>query len=220
MKFKIVVISFVILIIQGCIPSIHPLWTQDKLVFDENLLGGWTESEADENTTWYFSGGFDKKKNLVEGYELIHKYQKSEAKFEIHLVKLGEHLFFDIFPDDLDYLRFEDKTLGVPIQFSGFGNSKADEPDIHLNMLYFEHMMPVHTFAKVEIENDEIKIYRFDQEWLDDLFKQRKVRIKHEETSDGQIILTAPTSDLQKFFEKYANDEKAYLDPIILHRNI
>ena len=160
-----------------------------------------------------------KRNQLPSDYELIIKDGKSEAKFEIHLVNLGDHLFFDILPDDIEYLKFEDKTLGVPIEFSGFGDSKAKEPDIHLNSLYFQHMMPVHTFAKVEIEKDEVKIYRFDQEWLDDLFKQRKVRIKHEETSDGQIILTASTSDLQKFFEKYAEDENAYLEPIILHRN-
>jgi hypothetical protein len=219
MKFKTALIILVVFFIQGCIPSLHPLWTQDKLVFDENLSGEWTQDESEGKYIWRFSGGFDEKKNILEEYELIYKEDKSEAKFEIHLVKLGDHLFFDIMPDDLEYLKFEDKTLGVPIEVSGLGNTKAEQPDIHLNLFYFEHMLPVHTFAKVEIEKDEVKIYRFDQEWLDDLFKQRKVRIKHEETSDEGIILTASTADLQKFFEKYADDEKAYLDPIILYRN-
>ena len=106
MKFKFVFISFVMLFIQSCIPSIHPLWTQDKLVFEENLLGGWNQPDADEITTWNFSGGFDEKKNLVSNFELIHQDGKSEAKFEIHLVKLGEHLFFDIFPDGSGLLDF------------------------------------------------------------------------------------------------------------------
>jgi len=219
MKFKIVIISFVMLFIQSCISSIHPLWTQDKLVFEENLLGEWGQTDGNKIAYWHFSGGFDEKKDMVSGYELIHREGNSEAKFEIHLVKLGEHLFFDIFPDDLENLKFENKTLAVPLSMKGFGSSKSEEPDIRLNSLYVEHMLPVHTFAKVEIEKDEVRIFRFDFEWLDDLFKQRKVRIKHEETSDGQIVLTAPTEDLQKFFEKYADDEKAYLDPIILHRN-
>lgn len=219
MKYKIAIIILVFLFIQSCIPSIHPLWTQDKLVFEENLLGEWVQEDEDVKYVWNFSGGFDKKENLAEGYDLIYKEDESEAKFDIHLVKLGDHLFFDIFPDEVDNLKFEDKTLAVPLSIKRFGSSKSEQPDIHLNSLYFEHLLSVHTFAKVEIKKDEVKIFRFDMEWLGDLFEQRKVRIKHEETSDGQIVLTASTEDLQKFFEKYADDEKAYLDPIILLRN-
>lgn len=220
MKFKIVSIIFVILFIQSCIPSLHPLWTQDKLVFEEKLIGDWRQTNDEDITLWNFSGGFDEKKNLASNYELIHREGESEAKFEIHLVKLGEHLFLDIYPDDVSYLKFEDKKIGLAVGENLFGDDESEDPDIHLNFLFFQHMLAVHTFAKVEIEKNEVKIYQFDTEWLEDLFKQRKVRIKHEETSDGQIILTAPTHELQKFFEKYADDEKAYLDPIVLHRNI
>lgn len=221
MKLKIAIVISTLLFIQSCIPSLHPLWTQDKLVFENKLLGEWVQkdSESDRISNWNFSGGFDKEKNLVEGYDLIYKEGKTEAKFEIHLVRLGEHFFFDIFPDELEHLKFENKTLAVPLEVKGFGSSTSEQPDIELNSLYFQHMLPVHTFAKVEIEKDEVKIFRFDMEWLDDLFRERKVRIKHEELNDGQIVLTAPTEELQKFFEKYADDEKAFLEPIILRRN-
>ncbi len=219
MKAKIVIIFLVVLFIQSCIPSLHPLWTQDKLVFIENLLGEWMQEETEEDYTWAFSGGFDEKENLVDSYDLIYTEDKSEARFDIHLVKLGDHLFFDIFPDEVGTLKFEDKTLGLTTNLSGVFNDDSEGPDILLNALYFQHMLPVHTFAKVEIEKEEIKIFQFDPDRLEKLFKQRKVRIKHEETSDGGIVLTASTEDLQKFFEKYADDPKAYLDPIILHRN-
>ncbi len=219
MKFKIAVIFLVLLFIQSCIPSIHPLWTQDKLVFEELLLGEWMQEETDMEHTWNFSGGFNEKENMVEEYDLIYKEDKSEAKLEIHLVKLGDHLFFDIFPDEVGTLKFEDKTLGLTTNLSGMFNDDSEGPEILLNSLYFQHMLPVHTFAKVEIEKDEVKIFQFDPDRLEKLFEQRKIRIKHEETSDGQFILTASTEDLQKFFEKYADDPKAYLEPIILHRN-
>ena len=219
MKFKIAIIAFVLLFIQSCIPSLHPLWTQDKLIYEEKLLGTWEQQDADLLSVWNFSGGLDQNTRLAKGYELLYKEGKSEAKFDIHLVKLGEYLFFDIFPDEVDYLKFEGKSLAVPSSSFGIVKNDSKQPDIELNSLYFQHLLPVHTFAKVEIEKDEVRIFRFDAEWLDKLFKERKVRIKHETTEDGQVILTAPSADLQKFFEKYAADEKAYLEPIILKRN-
>ena len=54
MKFKIAVVIFVIIFIQSCIPSIHPLWTQDKLVFNENLVGEWSQSDTDHSNSWKF----------------------------------------------------------------------------------------------------------------------------------------------------------------------
>ncbi len=219
MKFKIAILFFIILFVQSCIPSLHPLWTEDTLVFEEKLLGEWFQEDSDGKFIWNFSGGFDEKKNRPEDYDLIYTENKSEARFDIHLVKLGDHLFFDIYPDDLDYLKFEDKTLAVPLGIQGFGSGRSDEPDIHLNSLYFQHMLPVHTFAKVEFGAGEVKIFQIDMEWLGDLFEQRKVRIKHEKTSDGGVVLTAPTEDLQKFFEKYAEDPKAFMEPIVLKRS-
>jgi len=49
MKWKFAAISFLLLtlfLLPGCIPSIHPLYTDDKLVVLENLPGTW---ENDEN---------------------------------------------------------------------------------------------------------------------------------------------------------------------------
>ena len=200
MKFKVALIFLVLIFIQSCIPSIHQLWTQDKIVFEPDLLGAWGQTEADEPDFWFFSGGFDEEAKQATGYELIHKDGKALAKFKVYLVKLGEHLFFDIFPDELKYLKFENQTLGVPQNYFP-GNSNDEQADIPLNSLYFQHLLPVHTFAKVEIEKDEVKIFRFDMDWLEDLFKQRKIRIKHEISSDDQIVLTAPTEDLQKFLK-------------------
>ena len=79
MKFKIAFVVFVILFIQSCIPSLHPLWTQDKLVFEEKLIGNWGQTNAENMTLWNFSGGLDEKSNLASDYELIHREGESEA---------------------------------------------------------------------------------------------------------------------------------------------
>ena len=54
-----------------------------------------------------------------------------------------------------------------------------------------------------------------DREWIEKLFDENKIRIKHE-VIDGDAVLTASTDDLQKFFTKYVNDKDAFLDPDIL----
>jgi hypothetical protein len=85
--------------------------------------------------------------------------------------------------------------------------------------LLLTDLLACHTFGKVEIADDQITYYPFDYDWLEDLFEQRKIRLRHE-TPQNKILLTASPEELQKFLLKYGNDEKAYLDPIILKRPV
>ncbi len=215
MKIKIGILLIAILAcVQGCIPSLHPLWTKDKLVYIDNLVGIWEHEESDREIVWDFSGGMNTEKQEADAYDLQYEDSGAKAEFEVHLLKLGETLFLDFFPGDLSTLEYNGAKAGT----GHFSAESKEKPDYLLNGLYVEHLLPIHTFAKVEIEANEVRIHRFDPDYIDKLFKERRVRIQHEETIDGQTVLTAPTSDLQKFFEKYANDEKAFIDPIVLVR--
>jgi len=69
--------------------------------------------------------------------------------------------------------------------------------------------MGVHTFAKVNIENDSIAINWFDSDWFKENLESNKIRIKHEKNS-ANILLTAQPKELQKFVSKYSNDEDAF----------
>ena len=220
MKIKIgILLLLIIVLVQGCVPSLHPLWSKDKLIYKPELNGRWLDEESDDEkeVVWEFSGGFNEADQTADSYDLVHNELKAKAEFEVHLVKLGETLFFDFFPGDVEDLAYDGKKMSFSA-FSNFSSDKQDTDFIHLNSLYYQHLLPVHTFAKVEIEGGKIKIFQFDPEYIDKLFKERRIRIQHEETAGGQMVLTAPTSELQKFFEKYANDEKAFLDPIVLVR--
>ncbi len=122
-------------------------------------------------------------------YSLIHIEKNSPAKFEAHLVRLGKFLFLDIFPD---------------------------QPDTK-NEFYKLHLIPAHTFSRVWIERDVIRLAMLDNDWLRDMIKQNSVSIAHERVEDG-VILTAPTEELQKFVVAYANDSLAFPKPTELHR--
>ena len=56
-----------------------------------------------------------------------------------------------------------------------------------------------------------------DDEWLAKAIAQNKVQIQHEKLGE-EVLLTAPTAELQKFAVRYAEDEKAFAVAIQLSR--
>ncbi|MDX1667107.1 MAG: hypothetical protein R3350_07755, partial [Saprospiraceae bacterium] len=103
-------VIFLLSLLSGCIPSLHPLYTADTTVFVGDLIGSWAEegirqigpdrekAPVQADTTklpemWSFGRDKDKR------YRLIHRDSEGDlAAFEIHLVKLGEHMFMDFYP--------------------------------------------------------------------------------------------------------------------------
>ena len=191
-KLKTIIIACSLMFMAGCIPSIHELYTEDTLAFNKQLLGKWVE---DDSSTWEFEkasvkfkGSFFKFYN-DDTYFLTYTENGSSATFQVHLVKLGNIYYLDFYPHEY-------------------------EIDNELMQL---HLFRAHTFAKVEIREDEVKIHMLDQDRIGDLFEENRIRIAHEETRDG-IILTAKPESLQKFMIKYGEDDEAYIEPSVLSR--
>jgi hypothetical protein len=178
-------------LLQSCIPSIYPLYTEDTVVFEKMLIGKWTEDNSD---TWVFEQGQNNlfERNKEKSYRLTYQDEKDKLIFEAHLVKLDKYYFFDF------YLLTDEN----------------DTPD----MQAIAPLVPTHGFAKVEFTGNEMKLLFFNYEWLEKLIKQKRIRIKHETLKGGTVLLTAPTEELQKFVVKYAEEKDAYIDPLILTR--
>lgn len=80
-----------VLLIAGClVSSLYPLFTEKDLVFDPSFLGTW--AGQDEDDTLVFKDGREK------AYDLIYITEGQGLKYEVHLVKLGELKFFDVYP--------------------------------------------------------------------------------------------------------------------------
>ncbi len=88
---------FVTLVISGCIPSVHPLYTEDDLVFEPNILGIWIESGND--VEWVFE---DSGKN---SYVVRITEEGKLSNLEVHLVKLDDKYFFDFFEGENDHIK-------------------------------------------------------------------------------------------------------------------
>jgi len=95
MKTKLKIAAFYILavVLGGCVPSLHPLFTENELVFDVNLVGIWA---ADSNETWEF-------KPAGKKYECVYVDKNSKiGRFSGGLGKLGNDMFLDIYPSELN----------------------------------------------------------------------------------------------------------------------
>lgn len=180
-----------VLFIMGCIPSLHPLYTDEDRLIVPGLYGSWVTIDGKEQYDFLVC------EEDTAAYSVLYtefpqkgfiSRDSSRALFEVNIVELDRKLFMDFYPDDDD--------------------SELDE----LNSLMSVHLMPMHTFAKMEISNDTLRIWRFDPAWLEELFGENRIRIAHE-VVDDQIVLTASTEDLQGFISKYSEEPGAYLEP-------
>lgn len=182
------IVLIITIFLSGCVVySFYPLYTEKDLFANEILTGNWVD---DEGSQWFFEHDYHGKK-LPENIDStsyvlkLNNKDNRETEFSVHILKLGGHYFLDFYLEEF----LEDDNLDL----ASF------------------HIIPVHTFAKLVVEENQLKINWFDQNWLEDLIKENKIRIQHENNSDV-ILLTAKPKELQKFVTKYVNSEEAFQD--------
>ncbi len=184
------IVLLITVLFSGCVVySFYPLYTQKDLFENDILLGEWMD---DDGTEWNFEHAYYGKKvpeNIDKTSYVLYLKDKDEraSEFSVHVIELGGHYFLDFYLED-----FLD--------------------DSELKLADF-HIIPVHTFAKLVVEENQLFINWFDQDWLEGLIKENKIRIHHEETDDI-ILLTAKPKELQKFVTKYVDSEAAFKDGI------
>ncbi|HBL77197.1 MAG: hypothetical protein A2W90_14815 [Bacteroidetes bacterium GWF2_42_66] len=192
MKLKnLAIVSLFLLFFSGCIVfSFYPLYTEKDLFANELLTGEWIDKDS---AIWKFEHSYNGKKtpeNINRTAYYLTLKEKGQAGFSkasllVHPVKLGGHYFLDFYLEEY----FDDDNLS----------------------LFDFHVLPVHTFAKLELVKDSMYIHWFDQDWLKDLIKENRIRIHHEDNGN-HILLTAKPQELQKFVIKYVNSAEAFED--------
>ena len=204
---NLALVSIFLLFLSSCVVySFYPLYTDKDLFENDILLGEWFENDDEEivfdegESVWKFEHPFiGKKKDGIRdkrSYSLIvsaeEKGEIVESKFSVHVIELGGQLFLDFYLEEYG---------GDEVTLATF------------------HIIPVHTFAKLTVEEDRLIINWYDQDWLSGLINENKIRIHHE-NNDEVILLTAKPKELQKFVTKYVNSEEAFEDglQVELHR--
>jgi len=64
---------------------------------------------------------------------------------------------------------------------------------------------------KVKLNGNKLDLIQFDLDKLNKLFKSNLIRLRNENV-DGTILITAQPKELQKFLDKYSEDESVFED--------
>jgi hypothetical protein len=191
-------------ILGGCIPvmSLHPLFTEKDITFDEKLLGTWVDANE---SMWQFSdanppkGEVSPKADKPEkAYKLIFIDKEGQkGSFIALLLKLENRLFLDVYPDE----------------------KPCDEKDPNkVEWLYNAlFLIPAHTFIKINAVEPQLKLQLTDDEEFEKLLKDDPNAVEHTLIED-KLILTASTAELQKFILKYADDSRLFTKESVLTR--
>ena len=179
--------------LSGClVSSLHPFFKQKDKLFDPEMLGHWIDGDS---CIW-----------SIAAHEFTEYFQgpaKSDSTYHI------------------TYYEEADKPgLFIGTLFRIKGVNYVDfypEPNEEhcINDFTCWHHFPTHTLARVQYNSDSIMLYWFAEELLTDLFEENRIRIKHETIELPEItrhLLTASTSELQKFIKKYLNGPEATRD--------
>jgi len=117
------------------------------------------------------------------------KYE-ADVEMEARLVQIGEARFLDIY--------FDSPPEGVGELASVF-------------------MLPVHTVLRVDAADGDLKLSALGSDWLERHLKANPGAIAHTFT-DGRVVLTAGTDELQRFYTDLLGEPKAWEEVIDMKR--
>ena len=198
MNAKKLLFYLLAVLLGGCVPivSLHPLFNEKDVVFDEKLLGIWTST--DESTLgkdlncWEFKRA-DANENA---YRLIFSNKDGKGLFVAHLVKLKDKLFLDVCP-------------------ASWEQQDRNKIEWMFNTLF---LVPAHTFIKINSIEPQLKMQVTDDDKMAEFLTADPNAVKHDFLDDGRPILTGSTKELQAFIVKYADDNRVFTGLMVYSR--
>jgi len=174
-----------LLVMTGCIPTLHPLYTEADLIFDPSLVGEWTGKDGKE--TWTFT------KSTEKEYKLLYVDEDGKkGEFDVNLLKVKDNQFLDFFPL---------------------------EPSLKENDFYKAHLLPVHTFMRVQQIEPTLQLVMLKLDWLEKFLKENPGAIRHEKEGN-RILITAQPKELQAFLIKHEKTADAWSESDPLTRRV
>jgi hypothetical protein len=88
-------IPALLLLVTGCVvTSVYPYYTEMDIVFEQALLGDWTDGKSDSNTNE--AGRVEQSGQM--GYRLTSLGENETNSVNFHVFRLGQQLFMDMCP--------------------------------------------------------------------------------------------------------------------------
>ena len=238
MKTKKFLFYVLAALLGGCIPvmSLHPLYTEEDVVFEKKLLGTWVDDSNE--TTWEFkrivedsniSSGlgefrFRDPDESEKAYELVYSSSDgNKGSFFAHLVKLNNRFFLDVYPSQLPFAgafetlarAWETASRKEPNDQNPWG---LDPNKLEFWTCNFWFLLPLHTFIKINGIEPQLKLQLTDDDELKKLLKKDPNAVEHTLVYEDKLVLTASTKELQAFVLKYADDSRVFTAEVVLAR--
>ena len=128
-----------------------------------------------------------------DGYDVVVEEQEDDhhftSHFAGHLFPIGGDSFLDLYP------------------------TKVPEG----SEFYYMHFFPCHTVAKIEFRDRDMQMIFLSATWLSKQIKAGTISIPHAATN-GTLLLTATTPELQELLFMNASNEEAFHDAIRFER--
>lgn len=204
------VIVAILVLCTGCLPvqSLNPLYSDsmEEVVFEPALLGTWGDKNEEDVLVFKQSGEMayhvefiSPKDELEEEFgqitnEKLRKALLHSVELEAHLVRLQDYLFLDLYMNKL---------------------YKPASPILRANLFFAFQTVPTHTFYRVWLEGDSLKLAPLDDDFFPNSRREKDGitydTIKNDDL--GRILITSDTSDLQKFVIRHAEDDSVFPKP-------
>lgn len=260
-KQTLLLFGILVATMSSCVYSLFPIYTDDTLVFKEELLGKWNlNDDGSEYLLFEDTNKSDKKEESKESKEYKYTLEVKEgftisSDEPISMVIDGDTIYDENLirseiqkrmaqiendSDSVDSLVEDNKQTIKKNEYEGTAavfqsksyrltvhDNDEDEiymahlveiggdlfldlyPEVKFNSSISDNFFPVHTFYKVSITEKEFKMTHFDLDKLNKLFESNLIRLRHENV-DGTILITAQPKEIQKFIDKYSDDESVF----------
>jgi len=194
-----------IMIMQSCITSLQPLVTKNTVVTDSRLTGTWNSDGQDYAIQKFFesdlykkyregSFGFSvKRDSILNSKSYIVRYTKNKIKYDLYgsMIQLNGEYFMNFYNADLN----DDDSSSI--------SERAICPTC---------LLQSYTIARIRFSNSNtIKLDFIDGDFLYKQINVGRMKLKHEtDELYDTFLITASTYELQKFIQKYGNDDRFF----------
>ena len=203
MKIRNAILGTCLILLNSCVvKSLNPFYTKETISFDESFIGDWKDSKKGSWKVISFKDEMTKTSPVKKmKKDELKIYQEYKDSYYIQRIFKGREVLFIATPFKINNQKFLDF----------FPLNHQNEVD---NLLE-SHSIYTHSLVKYNVQkNGEIEIRWLDEDKIEALFKERKIKIKHEAVGllQENYLLTASSKELQKFIKKYmaSNDAEKW----------
>lgn len=210
-------IASMLLLASCVVKSLNPFHTGDTIYFDKNFIGEWEDSKKGNWKVIKFENVF--LSDIKKGWEpkFVNGYLDNEIEISKKNIANEDKELYASYKDSYYILREykNNKVAFIATPFKINNQTFLDfiplDTQNEIDNLLESHSIYTHSLVKYDLrKNGEIGIRWLDENKIENLFEQNKIKIKHEIIGmlNDKYLLTASSEELQKFVKKYmASDD-------------